>query len=153
MKKTRSRRLELVAWVRNLARMIWAKHAELNAIGRARKAYRRAEVGLQARQDWVRSPKGRAFVAARRQPDLEAAADVVRQRRTLERKIKRMDNRIGLAGRTISDLRLAHELGQRELRVPNQSPDETRFFRDIGRYVDRPVDRHPDRRSRLPLSA
>ena len=64
VKKTRSRRLELVAWVRNLARMIWAKHAELNAIGRARKAYRRAEVGLQVRQDWVRSPKGQAFVAA-----------------------------------------------------------------------------------------
>lgn len=143
VKKTRSRRLELVAWVRNPARMIWAKHAELNAIGRARKAYRRAEVGLQVRQDWVRSPKGQAFVAARRQPDLEAAAAVVRQRRTLERKIKRMDNRIGLAGRTISDLRLAHELGQRELRVPNQSPDETRFFRDIGRPAREALQRFP----------
>mgnify|MGYP002525132623 FL=1 len=34
VKKTREKRLNLVQWVRNPARMIWAKHAELNALAR-----------------------------------------------------------------------------------------------------------------------
>ncbi|MBV9509576.1 MAG: MobA/MobL family protein, partial [Caulobacteraceae bacterium] len=32
VRRVRARRLELVAWIRNPARMIWAKHAELNAL-------------------------------------------------------------------------------------------------------------------------
>jgi hypothetical protein len=38
--RTRERRLQLAAWIRNPARMIWAKHAELNALARARAANR-----------------------------------------------------------------------------------------------------------------
>jgi hypothetical protein len=131
--KVRTKRLRLVQWVRNPARMIWAKHAELNAIARARTEFRRAHFGLKVRQDWARSAKGQAFFANRRQPGLEAAADAARKRRTLERKIKRMDNRIVTATRTIGDLRVVQQLGGRELRVPAKSPDETRFLRDVGR--------------------
>jgi hypothetical protein len=131
--KVRSKRLQLVQWVRNPARMIWAKHAELNAIARARTEFRRAHFGLKVRQDWARSAKGQAFFANRRQPGLEAAADAARKRRTLERKIKRMDNRIVAATRTLGDLRVVQQLGGRELRVPAKSPDETRFLRDVGR--------------------
>ncbi|HXQ47352.1 MAG TPA: MobQ family relaxase [Caulobacteraceae bacterium] len=133
VEKVRSKRLQLVQWVRNPARMIWAKHAELNAIGRARTEFRRAHFGLKVRQDWARSAKGQAFIANRRQPGLEAAAEAARKRRTLERKIKRMDNRIVTATRTIGDLRVVQQLGGRELRVPAKSPDETRFLRDVGR--------------------
>ncbi|HEY5106153.1 MAG TPA: MobQ family relaxase [Caulobacteraceae bacterium] len=143
VKTIRSKRLQLVQWVRNPARMIWAKHAELNAIARARAELRRAEIGLRVRQEWSRSPQGRAFVAARRQPGLEQAADVARQRRTLERKIKRADKRIATATRTFNDLRVAQELGQGTLRVPTKSPDATRFIRDVGLPAREALQRFP----------
>jgi len=139
----RSRRLQLVRWIQNPARMIWAAHAELNAIDRARADLRRAERGLAMRQDWLGGTEGRAFVAARRQPDLAAAADLARRRRTLERKIKRIDRRIDAAGRTLNDLRMAQALGQRQLRVPARSPDETRFIRDVGAPARAAVMRFP----------
>lgn len=132
VKAIRTKRLALVQWVRSPARMIWAKHAELNALARARADIRRCEAGLQVRRDWARSTAGQAYVAARRAPALAAAADVARQRRTLERKIKRMDKRIVAATRTYNDLRVAHELGQGSLNVPRTSPDATRFVRDVG---------------------
>ena len=56
--RVRSRRLELVNWIRNPARMIWAKHAELNALARARKEARRAELRFDYRRAWLRSPAG-----------------------------------------------------------------------------------------------
>ena len=132
VKSVRSKRLQLVQWVRNPARMIWAKHAELNAIARARAEARRAELGLRVRQEWSRSLQGQAFIAARRQPGLERAVEAARHRRTLERKISRADKRIVTATQTLGDLRVAQELGKRSLSVPNKSPDETRFFRDVG---------------------
>jgi hypothetical protein len=143
VKSVRSKRLQLVQWVRNPARMIWAKHAELNAIARARAEFRRADFGLKVRQDWARSAKGQAVIDARREPGLKVAAEVASQRRTLERKIKRMDNRIVAGTRTLNDLRVAHELGQRDLRVPARSPDETRFFRDVGRPAREAISRFP----------
>lgn len=130
--RVRSRAFELVRWVRNPARMIWAKHAELNAIARARRELRRADVGVTVRQAWLASPVGQAYVAARRQPTLDAAAEAATARRTLERKIKRMDKRIAAATRTFNDLRVAQALGQSTLKVPRTSPDATRFFRDVG---------------------
>ena len=139
----RSKRLQLVQWIRNPARMIWAKHAELNAIGKARAELRRAQVGLAVRQTWVRGVDGQAFVSARRQPGLAAAADIARERRTLERKIKRIEVRIAAAGRTVNDLRMARELGTKQLRVPAKSPDETRFIRDIGAPAREAVMRFP----------
>jgi hypothetical protein len=132
VERVRSKRLRLVQWIRNPARMIWAKHAELNAIARARAELKRAEIGLQVRRDWTRSPDGQRFVAARRQPALDQAVDVGRRRRTLERKIKRADKRIAAATRTLNDLRIAQALGQPSLNVRARSPDETRFIRDVG---------------------
>lgn len=143
IKKTREKRLNLVQWVRNPARMIWAKHAELNALARARTEVRRQEAALQVRQAWARSEAGQAFIAARRQPGVSAAAEVARQRRTLERKIKRMDKRIVSATRTYNDLRVAHELGQAALSVPRTSPDATRFVRDVGAPARAAIQAYP----------
>ncbi|HTX51084.1 MAG TPA: MobQ family relaxase, partial [Caulobacteraceae bacterium] len=97
VRRTRSRRLALVGWIRNPARMIWAKHAELNAIARARRGEREAALRLQMRQAWLGSAAGQTLVAARRQPGLDAAAAASRQRRTLARKIRRMERRIEAA--------------------------------------------------------
>lgn len=132
VRHVRRRRLALVQWIRNPARMIWAKHAELNAIARARRAAREAELRVTLRRQWLQSPPGQAWVSARRQPALDQAAEAARKRRTLVRKIKRIDRRIAAATRTVADLVVAHELGQSHLRVPSQSPDATRFARDVG---------------------
>ena len=131
VRKTRSRRLELVRWVRNPARMIWAKHAELNALARARSEYRRADAEWRVRQAWVRSPAGQTYIAARRQPALDRCADMQRQGRTLERKIKRADRRIASATRAYNELRVVEELGVARLKVPTNSPDATRFIRGV----------------------
>ena len=141
--KTRSRRFALVAWIRHPARMIWAKHAELNALARARKAVRAADQNVLERQAWLRSPTGLAAVAARRQPGIDAAADAARTRRTLERKIKRIDRRLEASERTLKDLIVAQELGSKRLRVPSRSPDATRFIRDVGTSAREAVSRHP----------
>ena len=139
----RLRRLSLARWIGNPARMIWAKHAELNALARARATARQADLRLQLRQAWIRSPAGQAFVAARRQPSLERAAEAARERRTLVRKIKRMDRRIEAATSTLRDLVVAQELGQRQLRVPSHSPDATRFIRDVGAPARQAIARYP----------
>lgn len=139
----RQQRLALVRWIRNPGRMIWAKHAELNAIAKARAEARRADLRLQFRQAWLRTPAGQGAVAARRQPDLDRAADAARERRTLVRKIKRMDKRIEGASRTVNDLVVARELGQRQLRVPAHSPDATRFIRDVGAPAREAISRFP----------
>jgi hypothetical protein len=143
VRRVRGRRLQLVAWIRNPARMIWAKHAELNALARARAEVRKAELRYALRQAWLRSAPGQALVAARRQPGLDQAADAARQRRTLVRKIKRMDRRIEAATQTYDALRVAQELGQRQLRVPSRSPDPTRFIRDVGAPAREAVLRYP----------
>lgn len=139
----RRRRLQLVAWIRNPARMIWAKHAELNALARARSEVRRRELWVAFRQAWLTSEPGQAVVAARRQPALDAAAEAARTRRTLARKIKRLDRRIEAAGQTHDALRVAEALGQRQLRVPAQSPDATRFIRDVGEPARAALSRYP----------
>ena len=141
--RTRARRLTLVAWIRNPARMIWAKHAELNALARARAEVRRSELRFEIKQAWLRSPAGQTAVAARRQLGLDQAAEAARKRRTLVRKIKRMDRRIDGATRTLQDLVVAQELGQRGLRVPSHSPDTTRFIRDIGAPARAAIARYP----------
>ncbi len=141
--QTRARRLQLAQWLRSPARMIWARHAELNAIAGARRREREAQLRLQIRQAWLGSPEGRSLVAARRQPSLDAAADASRQRRTLERKVKRMDRRIEAATETLNALRVAQELGQTHLKVPAHSPDATRFIRDVGQPAREAVSRYP----------
>lgn len=141
--RIRQQRLSLVRWIRSPGRMIWAKHAELNAIAKARAEARKAALRLQFRQAWLRTPAGQGAIAARRQPDLDRAADAARERRTLVRKIKRMDKRIEGATRTVNDLVVARELGQRQLRVPAHSPDATRFIRDVGAPAREAISRFP----------
>jgi hypothetical protein len=116
----RARRSTLMRWIRNPARMIWAKHAELNALARARVADRLAQVRLDVRRDWLRSEAGRAWLAARLHPARHAAEAARRAARTLERKIKRADKRIDNVARTRTKLMVARELGQATMVAPSQ---------------------------------
>ncbi len=68
---------------------------------------------------------------------------MARQRRTLERKIKRIDKRIEGATRAYNDLRVAQALGQKELQVPSRLPDETRFIREVGGPARAALMRYP----------
>jgi hypothetical protein len=143
VRKVRERRLQRVAWIRNPARMIWAKHAELNALDAARKIAREAELRYAFHQTWLRSPKGQASIGEQRRTGLDQAIEAAHRRRTLERKIKRMDRRITTATRTLNDLMVAQALGERSLRVPAQSPDPTRFLKGIDGPAKAALARHP----------
>lgn len=116
--KGRARRSTLVRWVGNPARMIWAAHAELNALARARQAVRLAEIRYTVRRDWLSSADGRAFIAARLDPEKQAAEVARREGRTLERKIRRADKRIEAVARTRTRLMVARVLGEESLIAP-----------------------------------
>ena len=120
IERGRAQRQTLLRWIRNPARMIWAAHAELNALDRARAVQRRAEVELAVRENWLRSPAGRAYVASRLDPAKHAAADARREARTLERKIKRADRRIEAVARTRVKLLVARELGHDQMVAPTR---------------------------------
>lgn len=134
IEKGRARRQTLVRWVRNPARMIWAAHAELNALDRARAADRRAQVDFEVRQAWLRSETGQAYIASRLDRLRQAAADARREARTLERRIKRADRRIEAVARTRIKLLMARELGHESMVAP------TRMDLGVGQAV-REVDR------------
>ncbi len=116
----RARRSTLLRWIRNPARMIWAAHAELNALDRARALARQAELDLRVRRDWLRSDPGRAYVASRLDPARQAVEETRRSRRTLERKIKRADKRIENVARTRVKLLVARELGEATMTAPSR---------------------------------
>ncbi len=116
----RVRRAGLARWIRSPARMIWAKHAELNALARARGELRLAERRVTVRRVWLQSDAGRAYVAARLHPAQQAAEEARRAARTLERKIRRADKRIETVARTRTKLLVARELGQTTLIAPSQ---------------------------------
>lgn len=130
----RARRQTLLRWIRNPARMIWAAHAELNALDRAKAAARKAEVELRVRRDWLGSAVGQAYVASRLDPAKQAALDARREARSLDRKIKRADRRIEAVARTRVKLLVARELGHDQMVAP------TRMDLGVGQAV-REVDR------------
>jgi chromosome segregation ATPase len=145
VERIRRSRLQLVAWIRNPTRMIFAKHAELSALDKARQAVRRVDLGLAERRAWLQSPQGQAMIAARRQPAQDHMSAVMTQRRTLERRIKRIDTRIEAATRTVNDLRMVQALGEPSLKVPAHAPDVTRFIRGVSGPARTTIARFPVR--------
>lgn len=153
IEKGRARRNSLARWMRNPARMIWAKHAELNALDRDRQAARRAEVGLMVRKTWLRSAAGQAYVAGRLDPIKHAAEDAKRAARTLERKIKRADKRIENVAATRTKLMVARELGERTLITPvEMSLGVGQAVREVDRRVVDAVQAHPQAAQRRALA-
>lgn len=134
IERGRERRNTLLRWVRNPARMIWAKHAELNALERARAVDRMAKARLDVRKAWLRSDEGLAYVAARIDPAKHDAETARRSARTLERKIKRADRRIDNVEKTRVKLLVARELGQTSMVAPERMEQGvTQVVREIDR--------------------
>lgn len=140
----RARRAGLDRWIRNPARMIWARHAELNAVVRAREALAAAEAAVTVRRDWLSSLDGRAYVAGRLDPVKQAVEDARRTARTLERKIKRADKRIEALVRTRTKLLVARELGHSQMTAPSQMRlGVEQAVREVDRRVEDVVRGHP----------
>jgi len=125
----RTRRNALARWVRNPARMIWAKHAELNAIAEAKAALRLASARLAARQAWLRSEPGQIYVAKNIAPAGLSAQDAYRQKRTLERRMKRIAKRAEAVENVRVKALIARELGHHTLEVPSKTVGTTQFVR------------------------
>lgn len=115
----RARRTNLARWIDRPARMIWAKHAELNRLERDRQAWRQADAAYRVRRDWLASEVGRTYVAAQIAPARQARDAAARATRTLERKIKRANRRIENVARTRTKLLVARELGEGRLVAPS----------------------------------
>ena len=142
--KGQARRATLVRWIRNPARMIWAAHAELNRLARARQAARLAEIRYAVRRDWLRGPEGRAFLAARLDPQKQAAEAARREGRTLERRIKRADKRIEAVARTRTRLLVAKALGEATVVAPSQMGlGVGQAVREVDRRVVDAIAKHP----------
>jgi hypothetical protein len=140
----RGRRNGLDRWIRNPGRMIWAKHAELNALGRARSELARAEAQLAVRRTWLRSPEGQAYVAAQQHPHKLAAEEIRRSDRTLERKIKRADRRIEAVERTRTKLLVAEALGETRLKaLADMTLGVVQAVREVDRTVVAAIQAYP----------
>jgi hypothetical protein len=76
-------------------------HADLDRLARARRETERAKRALDARRAWTKAEPGRAHIDNLRQPGLDAAKVAKTRRRTLDRKISRMEKRIAEADQDI----------------------------------------------------
>lgn len=139
----RSRRGGLARWITNPARMIWAKHAELNAIARARTQLRLAEARLAVRRTWLGSPAGQAYVAARVEPGLLDQQQAHRQRRTLERRMKRIAKRAQAVENVRVKALIARELGTASLALPSKTVGVSQFIRAVEASSLAAIQNHP----------
>ena len=144
VERGRAQRNRLLRWIRDPARMIWARHVELNALDRARHELRRAETGLAVRKAWLRGGAGQAYVAGRLDPVKYQAEAARRAARTLERKIKRADKRIANVAATRTKLMVARELGETTLVAPvSMDQGVGQALREVDRRVVDGLQRHP----------
>ncbi len=139
----RTRRNTLARWIASPARMIWAKHAELNAIATARAEHRLASARLTARRTWLRSEAGRTYVAQRVEPAALSAQDAYRQRRTLERRMKRIAKRAEAVENVRVKALIARELGHHSLEAPTRTVGVTQLVRAMDASTLAAIRQHP----------
>jgi hypothetical protein len=98
-------------------------NADLDRVLKARAEVERTRRDLERRRAWTKSEEGRAHIQNLRQPDLDATKAAQTQRRTLDRKLARMDKRIEEADASVLDVKVAKRLGHDHLRVPTNIPN------------------------------
>lgn len=103
-------------------RALFGWNRSLDAAAEARRNTERARRELEQQRAWTKTPEGRAHIQALREPTLDAAKSARSARRTLERKIRRMDKRIETADQAILKTKVAKRLGVEKLRVPKAVP-------------------------------
>jgi len=93
-------------------------NAELDRLAAAKREREAAERALQERRDWLKTDQGKAAVHNLREPDILAAKAATTERRTLDRKIKRMDRRLKGAEKAIEAVKVVDVLGKDKVAVP-----------------------------------
>jgi hypothetical protein len=112
-------------------------HAELDRMAAARREVQETKRALEAKRAWVKSEPGRAHIQNLRQPDIDAAKAAQTERRTMERKIARMEKRMQDADMAILRVRVAKRLGHEQLRVPPVvSKEAGEFNRNFKRHFE-----------------
>ncbi len=139
----RNRRNTLGRWITNPGRMIWAKHAELNALARARAEARLASARVTARQTWLRSDAGQTYVARLTEPSGLTAQDAYRQKRTLERRMKRLAKRAEAVENVRVKALIARELGHHSLEAPTRTLGVSQFVRAMDAATLSAIRQHP----------
>jgi ATP-dependent exoDNAse (exonuclease V) alpha subunit len=147
---------QLAQWYKNpgkaLTRSLVAWNAELDRIAAARRETQRTERELEAKRAWLKSDKGRAHIDNIRQPGVDAAKAAKTEKRTLDRKIKRLDKQIGLADEAILTTKAAKRLGHETLQAPANIPtakgrpdaNTKRYFRFMSASAKRVELRTPE---------
>ena len=131
----RQRRSSLARWISNPGRMIWARHAELNALAGARAEVRLAAARVQVREAWLRSEAGQTYLAGLTQPTALTIQAHRRSRRTLERRMKRLAKRAELVEGVRVKTLIARELGHTTVAAPTRTVGVGQFVRSVDGIV------------------
>jgi len=127
-----AKRQTLASFIRNPARVIWAKIREVHALDRAAREVARAKLNVRLRQDWLMSDPGKAYVMAQVDKSFREAAPAKLQVRTLARKIKRAEKRIKNVAILRERIAIAGELGVKTI----TTPIKPRTLEQLIRHVD-----------------
>lgn len=112
-----------------------AGHRRFDHIEAADRSLKLATAALKERRAWVRSDEGQAHVSNLREPSVQASVDVAKQRRAIDRRVRRLGAQIVRVHRTIRDLAVAQHAGIERIKAPGQVPrDGTREEAQV-RYV------------------
>lgn len=146
----------IALWISNPGRALLKSLAkwneDLDRIAEARREKLLTRQALSARRAWTKSEAGRARIDNLRQPWIDAAAKARSERRTLDRKMKRMEERIEAADQDILHTQLAKRLGVERLETPKDVPmaagrgaaNARRYFRFMSANARIEVGRMPD---------
>lgn len=130
----------IAAWISNplgtLASSISRAHRDHKRVAQAQRDFQSADGALNKTKAWVRSEHGQAWIANKREPTIKLAIEATKQRRTLERLIKRYDVRISQADLVLKRLDLAKELKVTTLKVPEKIPTRESGDAFAKRYTD-----------------
>ncbi len=126
-----AKRTSLSSFIANPARAVWAKIKEVHALDRAKAELKRARLGVQVREQWLRSAAGQAYVLDKVDRSLAAAQPARTMARTLDRKIARLDKRIEVVGKVRVKAAVAHELGVAAVARPVAPANPTQLIRAV----------------------
>lgn len=129
------KRTTLASFIRNPQRAIWAKIKEVHAIDAARREVARSRAAVKVREDWLRSDPGRAYVSHRVEQSRRAIEPIKTQARTLDRKLRRVDNRIGSFDKVIERVKIAEQLGVKSVARPIRVSSGTQLVRNVDRTL------------------
>jgi hypothetical protein len=99
-------------------------HRRFDRLEAADQALKRATAALEEKRVWVRSDAGQAHVSNLREPAVEAYVEVAKQKRAIDRRVRRLGAQIVRVHRTIRDLSVAQHAGIERIAAPGHVPRE-----------------------------